>query len=215
MPTRRTVLQIGALATLGVAGAELGLASAQDTSGGLLAARNTPVPFAGVFVRPPELNPFETGFDEGDPARPFARFAVTAQLGRANILPGLTTTIAGYNGTFPGPTIRTAQGTRAEVRIRNGFPTSGLIFPRPSTSARTCTALSRCRNTTATPTTSPGPPSSRTTTTRTPSAPPRSGTTTTGTSSQPRTSTPDWRASTPSRIRSSGPSCPRTSTTCP
>jgi spore coat protein A len=130
MPTRRAMLQISALATLGAAGAELGPASATSPAGGLLAAGNTPVPFAGVFMRPPELKPFATGFDQGDPTRPFARFAVTAQLGRAQILPGLTTTIAGYNGIFPGPTIRTAQGTRAEVRIRNGFPAAGLVFPQ-------------------------------------------------------------------------------------
>src|SRR4029077_18229141 len=58
------------------------------------------------------------------------RFALTAQIGRAQILPGLTTTIAGYNGIFPGPTIRTTQGTRAAVRIRNGFPAAGLLFPQ-------------------------------------------------------------------------------------
>ena len=130
MPTRRTMLQIGALATLGVAGAELGPARADSTSGGLLAKANTPVPFRGVFARPPELVPFETGFDDGDPSRPFARFAITAQLGRATIVPGLSTTVAGYNGIFPGPTIRTAQGTRAEVLIRNRFPAAGLVFPQ-------------------------------------------------------------------------------------
>jgi FtsP/CotA-like multicopper oxidase with cupredoxin domain len=124
------MLQMGALATLGVAGVELGPARADSTSGGLLAKANTPVPFRGVFARPPELQPFETGFDDGDPARPFARFALTAQLGRAQILPGPTTTIAGYNGIFPGPTIRTTQGTRAEVLIRNRFPAAGLLFPQ-------------------------------------------------------------------------------------
>src|ERR1700748_2229580 len=87
MPTRRTLLQMSALATLGVAGVELPPASASDSAGGTLAARNTPVPFAGVFSRPPELLPFETGFDEGDPARPFARFALTAQLAPASIVP--------------------------------------------------------------------------------------------------------------------------------
>lgn len=131
MPTRRTVLQMGAATTLGVAGARIGAARAD---GGhptaTLAAQNTPVPYAGVFQRPPELKPFQTGFDDGDPSRPFARFAVTAQLGLAHILPGLSTRIAGYNGIFPGPTIRTSQGTRAEVRIRNGFPGAGLIFPQ-------------------------------------------------------------------------------------
>jgi len=121
---------MGALATLGVAGARIGTAHADDHGGGTLAPANTPVPFAGVFARPPELAPFETGFDDGDPSRPFARFAVTAQIGLAHILPGLTTRIAGYNGIFPGPTIRTRQGTRAEVRIRNGFPSAGLLFPQ-------------------------------------------------------------------------------------
>ena len=130
MPTRRTVLQMGTLATLGVAGARIGAANADSQSVGTLAPQNTPRPFAGVFQRPPELQPFETGFDDGDPHRPFARYAVTAQVGQARILPGLTTRIAGYNGIFPGPTIRASQGTRAELRIRNGFPAAGLIFPQ-------------------------------------------------------------------------------------
>jgi FtsP/CotA-like multicopper oxidase with cupredoxin domain len=130
MPKRRTVLQMGALATLGAAGARLGEASADSLGGGTLAAQNTPIPFAGVFQRPPELEPFETGFDDGDPGRPFTRFAVTAQFAQARILPGLSTRIAGYNGIFPGPTIRTTQGTRSEVLIRNRFPAAGLLFPQ-------------------------------------------------------------------------------------
>ena len=130
MPTRRTVLQLSALATLGVAGAEILPANATSQPPRLLSGKNMPVPFAGVFARPPELTPFETGFDDGDPSRPFARYALTARLAQAQILPGLSTTIAGYNGIFPGPTIRTAQGTRAEVRIRNSFPPAGLIFPQ-------------------------------------------------------------------------------------
>jgi spore coat protein A len=127
--TRREALQLGALGALGLAGVGGGVALATSGKGSALAARNRPVPFAGVFARPPELQPFETGFDEGDPARPFAKFAVTAQLGRASILPGLTTTIAAYNGIFPGPTIRANVGTRTEVRIRNAFPATGLLFP--------------------------------------------------------------------------------------
>ncbi len=130
MPARRTVLQLGAWASLGLAGARLGTAAAAGSVGGTLAPQNTPVPYAGVFRRPPELRPYETGFDDGDPSRPFARYAVTAQLGQAQILPGLPTTIAGYNGIFPGPTIRAEQGTRAEVRIRNGFPGAGLLLPQ-------------------------------------------------------------------------------------
>ena len=88
-----------------------------------------PVPYAGVFRRPPELVPFQTGFDGGDPARPFARYALTQKLGQAHFLPGLNTTVAGYNGIFPGPTIRATQGTRIEVRIRNALPAAGLLQP--------------------------------------------------------------------------------------
>ncbi|WP_306921469.1 multicopper oxidase family protein [Arthrobacter globiformis] len=45
------------------------------------------------------------------------------------MLPGLSTTVAGYNGIFPGPTIRARQGSRIEVRIRNAFPQNGLLQP--------------------------------------------------------------------------------------
>ena len=130
MPSRRAVLQVGALTALGLPAARLGAAGLGSRPSGLLAPQNTPVPYAGIFLRPPELTPFEVGFDDGDPTRPYARYAVTAQLGRAPILPGLSTTVAGYNGLFPGPTIRVRQGTRTEVRIRNGFPRSGLLLPQ-------------------------------------------------------------------------------------
>ena len=127
MPTRRTVLKASAFAALGVTGVKLGGTSAASGAVGSLAPRNTPVPFAGVFVRPPELKPYEVGVDD---AGPFAKFAITAQLGQARILPGLSTTVSGYNGIFPGPTIRASQGTRAEVRIRNALPGTGLVYPQ-------------------------------------------------------------------------------------
>ncbi len=131
MPTRRTVLKLSALGALGVAGVRLGdTSAAADVKGGRRTRSHTPVPYAGVFARPPELVPYATGFDDGDPTRPYARYAVTAQLGQAHILPGLTTTVAGYNGIFPGPTVRARQGTRAEVRISNGLPARGLLFPQ-------------------------------------------------------------------------------------
>ena len=60
-----------------------------------------PVPYAGVFHRPPVLAPDQTGFDDGDPDRPFAKQALSQKLGRAQFVPGLSTTIAGFNGIFP------------------------------------------------------------------------------------------------------------------
>ncbi|HSP52603.1 MAG TPA: multicopper oxidase domain-containing protein [Cryobacterium sp.] len=134
MTTRREVLQLGAVGALGIVGTKGGkdkpsapTAPLQTTS--LLAPQNMPVPYAGVFRRPPELLPYESGFDNGDPTRPFERFALTQKLGQAQLVPGLSTTIAGYNGIFPGPTIRARQGTRTEVRIRNGLPQAGLLHP--------------------------------------------------------------------------------------
>lgn len=135
MTTRREVLQlgaVGAVGALGLAAVNSGTATASSAAASQLAPQNTPVPYAGVFRRPPELKPYATGFDGGDPARPFARYAVTQKLGQAQLLPGLSTTVAAYNGTFPGPTIRANQGTRVELRIRNGFPAaSGLLLPGP------------------------------------------------------------------------------------
>jgi spore coat protein A, manganese oxidase len=130
MTTRRNVLKIGALGSLGVAGISGSAAVAATTpTPSTLAPQNTPVPYAQAFIRPPELTPYETGFDDGDPMRPFARYALTQRLGTAHFLPGLSTTVAGYNGIFPGPTIRVVQGTRTEVRIRNALPSTGILQP--------------------------------------------------------------------------------------
>jgi FtsP/CotA-like multicopper oxidase with cupredoxin domain len=131
MTTRREALQLSVLGAVGLTGLTSGVASAaSEKAASKLAPQNTPVPYAGVFLRPPVLKPFQSGFDGGDPRRPFERYALTTRLGQAQFLPGLSTTVAGYNGIFPGPTIRARAGTRTEVRIRNGFPATGLVFPQ-------------------------------------------------------------------------------------
>ncbi|MEV6596133.1 multicopper oxidase domain-containing protein [Actinoplanes sp. NPDC051346] len=88
-----------------------------------LAAKNTPTPFTNMFRRPPVLMPFEQGVDDQGP---FHRYRLTQCFGRASIVPGLTTAIAGYNGIFPGPTIRVPQGTRSEIRIANKLTVNPL-----------------------------------------------------------------------------------------
>ena len=132
-PTRREVLQLGAVGAAGVAG----LAGLNSPAAGALAQKgepsrlrpqNRPVPFRGLFMRPPELLPYATGVDDEGPVE---KFAVTARLAELQILPGLTTTVAGYNGIFPGPTIRPSRNIRSELRMRNGFPEGrGLIYPQ-------------------------------------------------------------------------------------
>jgi spore coat protein A len=133
--TRREVLQLGALGALGVAG----LAGLNSPPAGALAEKgepstlrpqNRPVPFRGVFMRPPELLPYATGVDEQE-GGPGEKFAVTARLSQLQIVPGLTTTVAAYNGIFPGPTIRVRRGVRAQLRVRNAFPERGLLYPQP------------------------------------------------------------------------------------
>ena len=49
-------------------------------------------------------------------------YEVVAQPASASILPGLTTGIWGYNGTFPGPTIEARRGRRVSLRLRNTLP---------------------------------------------------------------------------------------------
>jgi len=131
MTSRREVLKISGLSAVGALGLSRVTGVREGSSAGSassLAPQNIPVPYAGVFIRPPELKPYATGVDsEGS----FEQFALTAQLGQVHILPGLATTVAGYNGIFPGPTIRARQGTRTQVRIRNGFAASpGLFYPQ-------------------------------------------------------------------------------------
>jgi FtsP/CotA-like multicopper oxidase with cupredoxin domain len=113
--SRRNLLK-GALA-LGGSGLAVAAAGGEvvaKSSG--LSSRNMPVPYTNLFRRPPVLLPAAQGVDE---MGPYARYRLTQQLATANILPGLQTTIAGYNGIFPGPTIKVPQGTRTELRICN------------------------------------------------------------------------------------------------
>jgi spore coat protein A, manganese oxidase len=131
MTTRREALQLGALGAAGVAGVQGGSDNGSGGAASPLAPENRPVPYRGVFRRPPELLPYATTFADGDPARPVDHYAVTARLGRMEVLPGLSTAVAGYNGIFPGPTIRARRGTRIELRMRNGFPEApGLLLPQ-------------------------------------------------------------------------------------
>ncbi|SEN61887.1 multicopper oxidase family protein [Cryobacterium sp. TMT1-3] len=130
MTSRREVLQLGAFGALGLVGMEGNdnvIPPVPLLTQSLLAPANMPVPYAGVFRRPPVLAPYQTGFDDGDPDRPFAKYALTQKLGQAQFVPGLSTAVAGYNGIYPGPTIRAEHGTRFEVRIRNALPSQGLL----------------------------------------------------------------------------------------
>jgi spore coat protein A len=130
MTTRREVLAMGAIGSLALPGLALTTDSARAVPTALTPlstpSQILPVPYAAVFRRPPVLLPYQTGEDA---AGRFERYAVTERIGRQRILPGVDTTVAGFNGIFPGPTIPAKQNVRTEVRVRNRLPGRGLLHP--------------------------------------------------------------------------------------
>jgi spore coat protein A len=74
-----------------------------------------PAPFQASLPIPPAAAPSHT--DSGAD-----HYQFTVQPGAVQILPGLTTQIWGYNGTFPGPTIEARRGRRVALRLRNQLP---------------------------------------------------------------------------------------------
>ena len=113
---RRTFLKPG-LAAGAMLALPLGACSFADDGGGrpLRSSAPLPEPFRVPLPVPPVLEPSRSDAD--------ADFYEIAQReGRASILPGLTTTVWGYNGTFPGPTLVARSGRRIVVRQRNELP---------------------------------------------------------------------------------------------
>jgi spore coat protein A, manganese oxidase len=54
-------------------------------------------------------------------------YEITQKEAQVEILPGLQTTIWGYNGIFPGPTIAARRGRKAVVRHRNELPVPTVV----------------------------------------------------------------------------------------
>src|SRR4028119_50306 len=115
---------------LGAGGAGLALSSGasasspggrgKGTTGNLLrSAAQLPEPFGVPLSVPPVLKPVRTDS--------WARattdyYEITQKVGKAEILPGLTTLIWGYDGIFPGPTIESRSSRRVVVRQINELP---------------------------------------------------------------------------------------------
>ena len=74
-----------------------------------------PAPFTVPFATPPVLEPVYS-------TPQVAYYDIVQRQVRAEILPGLETTIWGYNGVTPGPTIMNTQGQAAVVRQYNDLP---------------------------------------------------------------------------------------------
>jgi spore coat protein A, manganese oxidase len=121
MADRRTLLRWGSAAMLGVAlpGTTAMLASTRRRDGdGQAAGSRTPsgAPPPEAFVTP---LPVPAVLRPVSSAGGVDRYEIRQTEGRQRILPDRDTTIWGYNGTFPGPTIETRSGRKVVVTHRN------------------------------------------------------------------------------------------------
>ncbi|GAA2582730.1 multicopper oxidase family protein [Winogradskya consettensis] len=84
----------------------------------LTSAAKLPEPFTAKLPIPPVKRPSRSTGDTD-------HYELTAREASMEILPGLRTPIMGYDGIFPGPTIKARKGRRTVVHYRNqlGVPT--------------------------------------------------------------------------------------------
>ena len=71
-------------------------------------------PYQADLQIPPSLVPVSSTATED-------RFELTIREGRAEIIPGELTPVYGYDGIYPGPTIRARKGRTTVVRVTNGL----------------------------------------------------------------------------------------------
>ena len=107
-------------------------AATTRTSAGMRAtAAAAFAPFQAELQLPPNLVPVSSTATED-------RYELTIREGRAEIIPGTLTPVYGYDGVYPGPTIRARKGRTAVVRTTNGLPFNqnvhlhGAIVPAAS-----------------------------------------------------------------------------------
>lgn len=97
-----------------------GIAGAASTGLVLPSRLRLPQPFTVPFAVPPILQPTE---QRGSGVR----YEMVQRPGRIQIIPGTTTTVWGYQGMFPGPTIHARRGQRVRVRQRNQLPVPVVV----------------------------------------------------------------------------------------
>jgi spore coat protein A len=107
--TRRNALQYGMASFAGVCL----LPSLTQTAGKRAAAAAAFEPFQADLQVPPTLVPVSSTATE-------ERYEITIREGRAEIIPGTLTPVYGYDGVYPGPTIRAREGRTTVVRVANG-----------------------------------------------------------------------------------------------
>src|SRR5215210_5375735 len=120
--TRKEFLKLGLVGGAGLALSSGAFAAsprgrANGTTGNLLRSKaQLPKPFMIPLFVPPVLKPVRT---DSWARAPTDYYKITHKEGKAEILPGLTTALWGYDGIFPGPTIESRSGRKIVVRQRN------------------------------------------------------------------------------------------------
>ena len=97
-----------------------GIAGAASTGTALTSQLPLPRPFTVPLTLPPVLRPTYSDA-EGE------HYAVTQRAASVEILPGVRTTIWGYNGIFPGPTIESTSGRPAIIHHTNQLPVPVVV----------------------------------------------------------------------------------------
>jgi FtsP/CotA-like multicopper oxidase with cupredoxin domain len=111
--TRRDALKVSLLGAAAIAVPwQMGLGA---KSASLINKDRIPRPYTVPFVRPPVLAPTRS-----DATTDYYRVVQKPFVGQ--ILPGVATTLWGYNGMVPGPTIRVHRGRRVVMRQVNQLP---------------------------------------------------------------------------------------------
>jgi len=106
--SRRQALQIGGVGVIGALGLAVPLSSVDAKSASQLSSRNMPKLYQRALPIPPVLAPKSTTI--GADGKKVHLYQIEQTAGMASIVPGLSTPILGYNGSFPGPTIKVNQG---------------------------------------------------------------------------------------------------------
>ena len=97
-----------------------GIAGAASTGTALSSLLPLPRPFTVPLTLPPVLRPTRSDAS-GD------YYEITQRAASVQILPGVRTTIWGYNGIFPGPTIESTSGRPVIVRHTNQLPVPVVV----------------------------------------------------------------------------------------
>jgi spore coat protein A, manganese oxidase len=113
--SRRDLLKVGLFSSAALMLPAERIARTQLALTNRIPQSQLPDPFSVPFVTPPVLKPeFQTP--------EWAYYSLEQRQVQAEILPGLRTTIWGYNGITPGPTIMNTQNQQAVVRQINNLP---------------------------------------------------------------------------------------------